>query len=270
MNISNHELLEQISNNTGNINTNIIQSVPSIIKENIGIGNYTSYSVGILNCACLAVTRIGFQDIDNGNNQFNYLSIGSTFNLVSTSNSDRIGSTGINSILVNGVDNDFNVVSEIINLNGTTGVHSVNSYLVVNSTVILSVGGVGNINCTAIGNISANGVNNNFFKIVAGNSNGFVSRLAVPVGHSFLFTGFSFNCLGTDSADVKIKIKPYGLPIQDSQYLSVPQGSSINNNASSIIIGVVPARTIIQIRGKALTGNDTTMTGIAEFYDVVL
>jgi len=69
---------------------------------------------------------------------YTYPTSASTMTVVSTSANDNTAA----SILINGLDSNFNPISETIFLNGTTGVTTVNSYLRINSLIMMS-GGTG-------------------------------------------------------------------------------------------------------------------------------
>jgi len=53
----------------------------------------------------------------------------SILSIASTSAADDATSTGARTVFIEGVDNNYNVISEIVILDGTTAVATVNSYL---------------------------------------------------------------------------------------------------------------------------------------------
>ena len=65
-----------------------------------------------------------------------YPTSATTLTLVSSSASDDT----LASVLINGLDANFNPISETLFLNGVTGVTTVNSYLRVNSMILVSSG----------------------------------------------------------------------------------------------------------------------------------
>ena len=67
----------------------------------------------------------------------------STLDIVSTSASDGVVGTGIQQITIQGLDTDYNVVSEDIIMNGTTAVTSTLSYLRLDTAKGLTAGSSG-------------------------------------------------------------------------------------------------------------------------------
>ncbi len=83
-----------------------------------------------------------------------YLTSAETMDIVSTSTNDASPSgTGGRTVLVSGVDGDYNAITETVALNGTTDVETTATFLRVNSIVLLTAGSTsthaGNITATA-------------------------------------------------------------------------------------------------------------------------
>ncbi len=73
-----------------------------------------------------------------------------TLSIVSTSVLDDVGSTGAINIRIDGLDNDFIEIFEILNLDGTTPVTTVNEYARVNRIIVVDVGVYGGSNVGTI------------------------------------------------------------------------------------------------------------------------
>ena len=95
------------------------------------------YSAGIGNTSTPQTVWEGANNATQNN--YTYLSTASQLTLVSSSASD----TG--SVFISGLDANFNLLSEILTLNGTTNVTSVNSYLRVNGLYCTNFSNVGTI-----------------------------------------------------------------------------------------------------------------------------
>lgn len=84
---------------------------------------------------------------------FTRLSSAETLDVVSTSTSDDDGSTGANSIVIYGIDANYEELIEVITLDGTTTVTTTNSFLGVNRAAVYLAGSngfnVGDITLTA-------------------------------------------------------------------------------------------------------------------------
>lgn len=72
-----------------------------------------------------------------------YLDNAETMNIVSDDANDDAGDTGLRTLLIQGVRGDGSAVQEIITMNGTSDVETVNSYLRINSMIGLTVGSSG-------------------------------------------------------------------------------------------------------------------------------
>lgn len=71
---------------------------------------------------------------------YQYPSAASVMTVSSTSTSDTAEGTGARTILVTGLDANYNEVSEVVTLNGQTPVNTVNSFLRINDMRVLTAG----------------------------------------------------------------------------------------------------------------------------------
>ncbi|MEL0287036.1 MAG: hypothetical protein VXA34_00110 [Gammaproteobacteria bacterium] len=101
-----------------------------------------------------------------------FLSAQSQLTLSSSSASD----TAV-SILINGLDDNYEVVSEVVSLNGTTGVTTTKEFKFINDLITV----VGN----AVGFVSAKVGATTYAAITAGYGRNQAAVYHVPVGHSF-------------------------------------------------------------------------------------
>lgn len=98
---------------------------------------------------------------------------------------DPVG-TGARTVFIEGLDNDYAVVSETLTLNGTTGVTTTNSYLYVNQFYVATVGTSGG----NVGEITAKQGTTLYDIIAAGNNQRTTGHYCVPAGYSaFLNVG---------------------------------------------------------------------------------
>lgn len=86
-----------------------------------------------------------------GDGDLSYLSSAETMNITSTAAADDDGSTGVESVLVSGVDGSGDLLTETVTMNGTSNVLTSGSFLRVNSIVALTCGSGG----TNAGDITA-------------------------------------------------------------------------------------------------------------------
>jgi hypothetical protein len=109
---------------------------------------------------------------------YTYITSASTLTLVSSSASDDT----LASVLINGLDSNFKPISEILFLNGVTGVTTVNSYFRVNSMFMLSPG---TTQSTNVGTITLKQSSNIVSQINAGIGKTQSTIYTVPAGFSF-------------------------------------------------------------------------------------
>ena len=91
--------------------------------------------------------------IANFGGAYTATSVSSVLNIRSSSANDTSGGTGVNSLVLFGVDDDWDLVTEVVTLNGTTNVTTTNSYIGVNRMTIYTSGSsnsnVGTITATS-------------------------------------------------------------------------------------------------------------------------
>ena len=109
---------------------------------------------------------------------YTYITSASTLTLVSSSASDDT----LASVLINGLDSNFKPISEILFLNGVTGVTTVNSYFRVNSMFMLSPG---TTQSTNVGTITLKQSSNIVAQINVGIGKTQSTIYTVPAGFSF-------------------------------------------------------------------------------------
>ena len=80
-----------------------------------------------------------------------YISSQSVLDIVSSSASDTSAGTGARTLLVEGLDGSFNLVSETVTLNGTSIVQTVNQYFRINRLLVVTAGS----SLTNVGRIDA-------------------------------------------------------------------------------------------------------------------
>jgi len=109
---------------------------------------------------------------------YTYITSASTLTLVSTSASDNTSA----SVFISGLDSSFNVITETLFLNGTTGVTTANTYFRVNSMTLVSAG---SSQTTNVGTITLKQSSNVIAQINAGIGKSQMSIYTVPAGYSF-------------------------------------------------------------------------------------
>jgi len=109
---------------------------------------------------------------------YTYITSASTLTLASTSASDDT----VAKVLISGLDSGFNQISETLQMNGVTGVTTLNSYYRVNSLVLISAG---TGQTTNVGVITLKQSSNVVAQINAGISKSQSTIFTVPAGYTF-------------------------------------------------------------------------------------
>lgn len=122
----------------------------------------------------------GFEDIWAGGGTRTYLSAAETMDIVSTSTSDAAAGTGTRTFSIEGLDSNYDEISETVTLNGTTTVTTSNSYLRVHrcKSLTTGTGGVNAGDITVDPTTSGSGSRQAF--ISAGDGQTLISHYTIP------------------------------------------------------------------------------------------
>jgi hypothetical protein len=159
--------------------------------------------------------------------------VASVLKISSTSTADdgNPAGTGAQTVLITGVDGDYNVVSETVALNGQTAVNTQNSYLYVNGFTVLTVGS-GGVNAGAIyagtGDVTT-GVPAVVYDVIGvGYNNRTTAHYCVPAGYTAYVTEGIFTAgQPTGSTGVTGYLKYHG----PDGVLRVGAVTALNNGA---------------------------------------
>lgn len=143
----------------------------------------------------------------------------STMTVSSSSTSDTA-----QTVLVQGLDANYNEISEIVALNGQTGVSTVRSYKRINDLIVIADGAVGNI-YIGTGTVTAGVPANVYNFIYAGDNMSHTAVYTVPAGHTLLIQGGSLSSF-TANANKQNTVSYYAQS-NGVRYLSAPIIASI-------------------------------------------
>jgi len=117
----------------------------------------------------------------------------STMTVSSSSASDTA-----QTVLVQGLDTNYNEISEVVALNGQTGVSTVRSYKRINDLIVIADGAVGNI-YIGTGTVTAGVPANVYNFIYAGDNLSHTAVYTVPAGYTLLLQGGSLSSFTVNS-----------------------------------------------------------------------
>lgn len=143
-----------------------------------------------------------------------FLSVAQNLSIVSTSLSDTTVS-----ILVNGLDADYNITTEVVALNGTTPVVTTKKFFRINDLITVSGNAVGDITASYSGTVYA--------KILAGRGKNQAAVFTVPAGYSF-YLGRIDAFTATANNDTKIMTFRNRVTYSDGRVFNVAQTSFVS------------------------------------------
>ena len=95
-------------------------------------------------------------------------------------------------VLVQGLDSNYNMIQEVVALNGQTGVSTTKSYRRINDLIVIADGAVGNI-YIGTGTVTAGVPANIYNFIFAGDNASHTAVYTVPAGYTLLVQGGSLS-----------------------------------------------------------------------------
>lgn len=219
-------------------------------------------------------TSSGFEDIWNGGDEYTAFNATSaeTISIVSDS-SDDVNTTGTGARLIQvfGLDGSLNEISEVVELNGTTPVLTVNSYIRCSIAGIISAGSDNHNVGEITGNQSATTANV-FFVMPETSNRTLICAYTVPAGKTaYVKSGFaSLAKKGGASSEVKVSVRVPGGAFQVVEWFAVDgQGSSYVPRQFNIPLLGVPTGTDIRVEADAESNNSGVAAGL-EIYLVDL
>lgn len=188
----------------------------------------------------------------------------SVLDIVSTSTNDDgnpVG-TGARTVYIEGLDNNYNVTSEIVTLNGTTAVQTTKEYLYVNQFYVATVG-TGGANA---GEITAK-VDTTLYDLIAvGFNQRTTAHYCVPAGYTgYLTTGLITAGQASGSTSVTAYLKQHG----PDGILRVGAISTLNNGSVQYDFAYpykIPEKNCI---GASAVGSAVN-NSVSAFFNIVL
>jgi hypothetical protein len=228
----------------------------------------------------MTITKFGLNsDVDTGTIPEDVWDVGGVnvqptvarvHNINSTSASDTSAGIGARTILIRGIDDSFNAVSETIILNGTSNVSTVNSYVHIHLMQVLTGGSTG----ANAGNILATAQVDGTVtcQISIGINQSASSLYMIPVGYK----GYLIKCrarMGNSTANSESTVGLYNKPFGGVFQLKTQMG--LNNSGNSHVLLDYSHSAPFILQGKSMTklmctnvsNNNTNITGE---YDLIL
>ena len=155
---------------------------------------------------------IGTEDVISQGGLYTPPTVARVHNIVSSSASDTSAGVGARTITINGLDSNYSDISEIVTLNGTTLVATVNSYIFINRMTCTTVG----TSATNVGNITATAVTDATIsaQISAGEGQAQLGVYQVPRGKTMYLSNFNASARvsggGAGTAILQLMTRTFG------------------------------------------------------------
>jgi len=192
-------------------------------------------------------TAVGtsFVPVWEGNTSYTFPSSAIQMHLVSSVNT---GADATSLITINGLDANYNQISENIKLNGTTSVTTVKSYFRINSMAVASGAPTGNITLKDTSDTTL------YAEIAAGNGRTLMGIYTVPAGYTFYLSRIDIN--------TSLNANPAGFATYQNYQTSSAGVSSVtvvapftnNYHTQRVMPRLVSEKTDIQLQAKVSTG----------------
>lgn len=148
---------------------------------------------------------VGTEVIAAWGGTFSPLTTATTINIASSSSDDTSGGTGVNSVVVYGLDENRDEVIEVFTMNGTTPVISISTWLGVNR-VAMFLCGSGQVNAGEL-SVTATTGGSTMALLPAGGGVTQQCIFHVPRGHQFLMEWLWVNAVRPAAQDPVVTIK---------------------------------------------------------------
>lgn len=195
--------------------------------------------------------------------------VASVLKISSTSANDTSAGTGARTVVISGLDGDFNTVTETVILNGQTAVNTTNSYLYVNQFYVATLGSgtanAGDINA-GTGTVTS-GVPAVLYDIIAtGFNQRTTAHYCVPAGYTgYMVKGVITAGQATGSTAVTAFLKQHGT----DDILRVGAVTAINNGSVSYDFDppyVIPEKNCVGATAIGAAANNS----VSAFFNIVL
>lgn len=204
-------------------------------------------------------------DVWEGGGLFPLLAAASTLEVLSASANDTALGTGARTVLVSGLDLNYNTISETVTLNGVTPVPTVNQYLRVNVFTVVTSGS-GGVNA---GDITLRVVSAGSTQSIARAGYGFgrSAIYTVPNGFTLFIVSLVFSVLNAPGASIPGVV--FGIAQRSSSgNLRIPLEFQVTANTPyrhDTLLGVVlTQKTDFMIRVTAVTNSASTCAAAME------
>lgn len=124
--------------------------------------------------------------------------------VVSSSADDSASGIGLRTLLIEGLDADRNVITEVVTLNGITAVLTTKNYLRINNLIALTAGST----ITNVGTITVSNAGTTYSAIQPGDGRSQNAFYSAPANSAIYVTGLNFSTAQGKAAEISTWVRP--------------------------------------------------------------
>jgi hypothetical protein len=186
----------------------------------------------------------------------------SVLDIVSTSGNDDAAGTGARTVFIEGLDGDYNIVSETVILDGTNNVSTVEEYLYINKFYVATAGSGG----ANAGEITAKLSSTLYDLIATGYNNRTTGHYCVPAGYTgYMVEGLFSSGQATGSTAVTGFLKQHG----PDGIVRVGAVSTVNNSAAVFMFDppyAIPEKNCVGATAIGAAANNA----VSSYFNIIL
>jgi hypothetical protein len=196
-----------------------------------------------------------FETIWTASSVYSYLSAATVIKVSSDNADDAAAGTGARTIQINGLDGDYNEISEVVTLNGQTAVNTVNSFLRVFEILVLTAGSGGiaaGIVYAGTGTVTSGVPANVYATIPAGYNKSEMALWTVPAGYTAYITSYAFTSASATANNIvtgAMAIRPLGGVFSFEATAKMNGGNSFDRHFDTYL--VVQEKSDVEMRAAA-------------------
>lgn len=196
-----------------------------------------------------------------------YPSAATVMKVSSSSTDDAANGTGARTVLVVGLDANYNEINEVVALNGQTAVNTINSFIRVFRAYVVTAGSGGTaagVIYIGTGVVTAGVPATVYAEIPLGDNQTEMALWTVPAGYTAYMLGGKFSASSnnaTHTALGKFLFRPYGGVFRNVADITLNNGYS---NYNFILPLALPEKSDIETRAIALNGSNFYVTASFE------
>lgn len=185
----------------------------------------------------------------------------------SSSTNDAAAGTGARTVLVSGLDANYNEASETITLNGQTAVTTTKSYIRMFRAFVVTAGSGGTAAGTiyvGVGTVTAGVPATIYAAIPLGDNQTTMALWTVPAGYTAYMLGGKFSASSNNASHTalgKFFVRPFGGVFRNAADITLNNGFANYNFALPLPI---PEKSDIETRAIALSGTNFYVTASFE------